>query len=181
MMKQVSSNKAILSAFQSVLISWGDVDITVPAWVAWRIRFSLQQATQALSHGQHAVARVQHAVAPQPDPWRLSLAAAETIEAVTQMVSLASLMPEDVGAQTRAAINKRLAADIDEDWCGTPPRWKGPFPPRKLGDVERFDPADFIVSAVLFHAAAESVNDDHLAREFGGIADRLLERGLQGA
>ena len=35
------ANKAFLNALSSVLISWGDVDLTVPAWVAWRIRSKL--------------------------------------------------------------------------------------------------------------------------------------------
>ena len=42
-----------------------------------------------------------------------------------------------------------------------------------------FDSADLIVLAVLFHAAAEVSSDEQLARDFGGIADRFLERGLQ--
>jgi hypothetical protein len=163
---------ALSSMFALVTVSWGDTDLTVPAWVAWRIRFA-SLANQSLRN--HSMKR-----GPQPEPWKLSLAAADTIESVIQMTQLASLMPKEVGAETRASISKSLAADIDGDWCGTPPRWKWPFPPRKLGDVESFDPVDYLVSAVLFHQAAETVNDEHLARDFAGVADRLLERGMAG-
>ena len=114
---------------------------------------------------------------PQPVPWQLSLVAAETIESVTQMAQFASLMPKEIGAETRASISKNLAAAIDE-WCGTPPRPKGPFPPRKLGDIAGFDPVDYLISAVFFHQAAETLNDENLARDFAGGAERLLERGM---
>jgi hypothetical protein len=175
MIANVSSNKAMLAAFQSVFISWGDVDGTFPMIAAQRIRTALQTANV---YSQPALQRVQHAGEPPPLPWRLALMATETIEAATQMTQLANLMPENVGAPTRAAISKRLTSDVDDDWCWTPYR-KWPFPPRKLGDL--FDRADHILSAVLFHTAAESVNDEVLGRAFAGIADRLLERAMQGA
>jgi hypothetical protein len=163
---------ALSSIFEMVTLSWGDTDVTVPVWVAWRIRVASLANKTVRTRAMNA--------GGQPEPWRLSLVAAETIESVTQMMQLASLMPEGVGAETRATISKNLAADIDGDWCGTPPRWKWPFPPHKLGDIESFDPVDYLISAVLFHQAAETVNDAQLARDFAGVADRLLERGMAG-
>ena len=171
-------NKALLNAFQSVLVSWGDVDLTVPAFAAWRIRFKLQnQKLQA--RGQPRPEHGQQSVEPQPVPWRLSLAAAETIDAVTQMTQFVSLMPEPVAKETRAAISQRLAETLDDRWCPTYPLEKWPFPRPKFSEVESFEQADIIVAATLFHTAAELSSNEQLASEFSTIAEGFLKRGLQ--
>ena len=172
-------NKVLLSAFQRVLVSWGDVDLTVPAFAAQRIRFSLQNQ-KLHAHGHLGLEHGQRSTEPRPVPWRLSHAAAATIEAVTQMTQLVSLMPKQVAAETGAALSQSLMEFSDDDGCPTGRIWRWPSPRPKFDELVSFDSADLIVSAVLFHAAAEVSSDEQLATEFAGIADRFLERGLQG-
>ena len=161
-------NKTLLNAFQSVLVSQGDVDLTVPAFAAWRIRSKLQ-GQKVFVHGQPSLESGE----PRPIPWRLSLAAAETIDAVAQVAQLVSLMPEQAAMQTKAALSQRLTEIRDNNGC--PVGW--PFPRPKL-DQQSLESVDFIFAAVLYHMAAQISSDESIARNLAGIADISLEQGM---
>lgn len=169
----MSENKVLLSAFQRVLVSWGDVDSMVPAFAAQRIRFSLQTQNMRM-HAQPSLERGLSSGEARPVPWRLSLAATETIDAVTQVMQLISLMPEQVAGQTKATLSQRLTEIRDNDGC--PVGW--PFPRPKF-DKESLTSVDSIFAAVAYHMAAEISSDELITRDLEAIADQLLEQGLQ--
>ena len=83
------------------------------------------------------------------------------------------------GAGSVLSSNRSELQQFVDDFCGTPPKWPLPWPPprRKL-DPKGLSPAQLLVAAARFQAAADFVSGNALQPEFAAAADRLFEVGL---
>jgi hypothetical protein len=69
---------------------------------------------------------------------------------------------------------KALATIVD-DFCGTPPRWPFPWPPRNPFKRDALSAVQLLAAAARFQEAADSLE---LQPEVETVADQLFEAGL---
>jgi hypothetical protein len=70
--------------------------------------------------------------------------------------------------------SKALATIVD-DFCGTPPRWPFPWPPRNPFKRDALSAVQLLAAAARFQEAADSLE---LQPEVEKVADQLFEAGL---
>jgi hypothetical protein len=75
-------------------------------------------------------------------------------------------------------IESDLARVID-DFCGTPPRWPLPWPPRYVFKRERLSAVQLLATAARFHAAAGAMGRRPEALSFEAAAEKLADAGLE--
>ena len=175
-------HQRLLGALATVVVSWGDADLRVPAWVAWRVRAILSGATaldpRPLPPREGPHPDPWRAAEGRPVPWRLTVASVGALEALVSMHAAASVAAD--AERARKAVSARFRAAVD-DFCGTPPRYRFPFPPfPPRGDDADVLPADALAAAAVFHAAFLAVRDEALGADLGQAAERLLGRALEG-
>ena len=128
---------------------------------------------------QNPVSQV--ALNPQPLPPRLAyttLLAQEIINSITNLQSMAEVLPEDAQARIGEIANRKLQLFFD-DYCGTPPR-KSPFPwPRPSdGVVDGFNPLELMVIGTQLETAATLLSNEELYQALSILGTKLTDHGL---
>jgi hypothetical protein len=84
----------------------------------------------------------------------------------------------DAGSEAMRATNRSQLGQFVDDLCGTP--LKATLLPRldKKFNADTLHPADIIVAATRFRAAADQLDGNSLQTELLATADRLFEIGL---
>jgi hypothetical protein len=116
---------------------------------------------------------------PFPQPWRGLVGATATIRYTLEQQQLA----ESIGAGDRAIESAHTTIQrFVDDFCGTPPRlrWPFPWPPPKWWELDdELGPIDVLVAGAQFHRIAEAMPKNPLATDFDAGADKLFDAGLQ--
>lgn len=90
-----------------------------------------------------------------------------------------------IAVQLGGAEAGRLFEEVTDDWCGTRPhkkfpwprRWPLPWPPGEPYpiDPDVYGPAVQVEAALVFQAYASDAADESLSGYFSGLADKLLD------
>jgi hypothetical protein len=106
---------------------------------------------------------------PQPDPWRFVTVAGL---AADRLVTLGQIT---ITPDTQRAFQDRLSAFVD-DFCGTPPRLRWPFPPRK--DLV-IDSISQVVVGVSFLRASAEIDDALCSSALANAGEKIAQVGLR--
>jgi hypothetical protein len=106
---------------------------------------------------------------PQPLPPRIAFAASFAEE----IVDRAALLQEAGGRAGSGYVTRFI-----DDYCGTPPRrrWPFPWPPKD----DRINPLDLVTIGVTFQNLARTLENEDLAGQISKAGGALVDRGAAG-
>lgn len=123
------------------------------------------------------IRQIEHLLGPFPEPWRLALTARSMIEQAVAQHQWAQVLAGEEGAERSVRVIGRQLRETVNDWCGTPPgpRWPFPWPP----PFARLGPVDLLLAGLQFQRAAAALGDHPLRDEVGAAADQLMRTALE--